>query len=45
VAALSVVVLQPCGKRVSAGLVAGEGLPVGPFGGQGAVEAFEATRL
>lgn len=32
--ALSVVAVQPEGKRVVAGLVVGEGLAVGPFGGQ-----------
>ena len=37
VASLSVVVIEPGGKCVGAGLVAGEDLPVGPFGGEGAV--------
>ena len=39
--AFSVVVLKPGRKGVSSGLVGGEDLPVGPFGGEGAVEAFD----
>jgi len=39
--AFSVVVVQPGGKGVGAGFVAGGDLPVGPFGCQGAVQAFD----
>src|SRR3954469_11309830 len=45
VAASSVVVLDPGGKGGGALGVAGECLPVGPFGGQGAVEAFDLAVL
>ena len=45
VAAFSVVVLEPGGKGGGAVVVAGEDLPVGPFGGQGAVEPFDLAVL
>jgi len=45
VAALSVVVLQPGGKGLGSLVVAGEDLPVGPFGGEGAIEAFDSAVL
>jgi len=44
VAASSVVVLQPGGKGSGSLVVAGEDLPVGQFGGQGAVESFDLSR-
>lgn len=44
-AAFSVVVLEPWGKGGGAGLVAGEGLAVGPLGRQGAVESFDLAVL
>jgi hypothetical protein len=45
VAASSVVVLDPGGKGSCAFVVPGEGLAVGPLGGQGAVEAFDLAVL
>ena len=44
-AAFIVVVVQPWGKGISSGLVAGEGLAVGPVGLQGAVEPFDLAVL
>ena len=44
-ASSSVVVLEPGRKGVSAGLVGGEGLPVGPFGGENPVEALDLAVL
>lgn len=40
VAALSVVVLNPRGNGGGAVIVTRECLPIGPLGGQGAIEAF-----
>jgi len=45
VAAFSVVVLEPGCKGGSPVVVAGECLPVGPFGGEGAVESFDLAVL
>src|SRR5918998_5509024 len=45
VAASSVVVLEPGGKGGGALVVAGERLPVGPLGDQGAVESFDLAVL
>jgi hypothetical protein len=45
VAALRVVVLDPGGKGGCSFGVAGEDLPVGPFGLQGAVKAFHFSVL
>src|SRR3954462_4988544 len=45
VAASSVVVLAPGSKGRGALIVVGEGLSVGPFGGQGAVEPFDPAVL
>jgi hypothetical protein len=45
VAALSVVVLDEGGKGGGSFLVAVEGLPVGPFGGQGPVESLDLAVL
>lgn len=44
-AAFSVVVLDPGCKGGGPGVVAGEGLPVGPLGLQGAVEALDFAVL
>ena len=44
-AAFSVVVLEPGRKGGCSLLVAGEDLPVGPLGLQGAVEAFDLAVL
>ena len=45
VASFSVVVLEPGCKGGGAFVVAGEDLPVGPLGGQGAVEALDLAVL
>jgi hypothetical protein len=45
VAALSVVVLDPGGKGCGALSVAGEGVSVGPFGLQGAIETLDFAVL
>ena len=44
-ASSSVVVLEPGGKGVASGLVAGKGLPKGPVGLEGAVAAFDIAVL
>ena len=44
-ASSSVVVLEPGGKGCGAVGVAGVDAPVGPFGGQGAVEPFDLAVL
>jgi len=41
----SVVVLDPGRKGIGSGLVAGEGLPVGPLGCEGAVEVLDFSVL
>jgi hypothetical protein len=44
-ASSSVVVLEPGGKGCGSLVVVGEGLPVGPFGGQGPVEPLDLAVL